>query len=97
MHWIGGDPARGQVYGWAAWSPAGAVLALRNPADRPQAITIDPGATLEAPEGTAAAWRVSAVHGAANVPATLHAGQPARIELAPYEVRVWDLAPAAGR
>ncbi len=21
VHWIGGDPARGQVYGWASWSP----------------------------------------------------------------------------
>jgi hypothetical protein len=96
-HWIGGDPARGQVYGWAAWSPAGAVLALRNPGERPQAITLDPGAALEAPAGTASAWRATAVHGAAAAPATLQAGQAVRIELAPYEVRVWDLAPVAAR
>ena len=28
-HWIGGDPARDEIYGWAAWMPAGAVLTLR--------------------------------------------------------------------
>jgi hypothetical protein len=96
-HWIGGDPARGEVYGWAAWSPTGAVLAVRNPGDRPQSIVLDPGIALEAPAGTAVAWRARAVHGAANAPATLQAGQPVRIELAPYAVQVWDLAPVAGR
>src|ERR1039458_8763227 len=30
-HWIGGDPNRGQVYGWAAWSPSLGIVTLRNP------------------------------------------------------------------
>jgi len=94
-HWIGGDPARGQVYGWAAWSPAGAVLALRNPADRPQAFALDAGDALEAPAGTTQAWRVTPAHGPAPTPARLEAGKPMRVELAPFEVRVWDLAPQA--
>jgi hypothetical protein len=94
-HWIGGDPARAQVYGWAAWSPAGAVLALRNPSDRPQSFTFDAGAALEAPAAGAQAWRVTAVHGPSTSPTTLKAGEPTRVELAPFEVRVWDLTPQA--
>ena len=30
-HWIGGDPAQAEVYGWAAWSPRKGILVLRNP------------------------------------------------------------------
>ena len=38
-HWIGGDPARLEVYGWASWSPEKAILTLRNPSDQPQDFT----------------------------------------------------------
>lgn len=34
-HWVGGDPGKLEVYGWAAWSPAKAILVLRNPSDKP--------------------------------------------------------------
>src|SRR5262249_44434003 len=34
-HWIGGDPAKGEVYGWASWSPRKGILVLRNPDDKP--------------------------------------------------------------
>ena len=34
-HWIGGDPAKLEVYGWASWTPAKAILVLRNPSDKP--------------------------------------------------------------
>ena len=33
-HWIGGDPAWLEVYGWASWTPSKGVLVLRNPSDR---------------------------------------------------------------
>ncbi|HEV2401185.1 MAG TPA: enterotoxin [Candidatus Sulfotelmatobacter sp.] len=35
-HWIGGDPARLEIYGWAAWTPEKAIITLRNPSDKPQ-------------------------------------------------------------
>ncbi|MHC4582755.1 MAG: alpha-amylase family protein, partial [Planctomycetota bacterium] len=52
-HWIGGDPAAGQVYGWASWAPRKGILALRNPADKSGAITIDIGKAFELPVGAA--------------------------------------------
>ena len=35
-HWIGGDPGKLEVYGYASWSPRKGIVMLRNPSDRPQ-------------------------------------------------------------
>jgi hypothetical protein len=35
-HWVGGDPGKLEVYGWAAWSPEKAILTVRNPSNQPQ-------------------------------------------------------------
>src|ERR1700757_1379629 len=50
-HWIGGDPEKLQVYGWAAWSPEKGILTLRNPGDKPQSFSLDIGQALELPPG----------------------------------------------
>ena len=39
-HWIGGDPAWLEVYGWASWTPRKGILVLRNPSDKQQTIRI---------------------------------------------------------
>lgn len=56
-HWVGGDPRELQPYGHAAWSPAGAVLTLRNPSDKPQPFGLDIGAALELPPGAPTRYR----------------------------------------
>lgn len=38
-HWVGGDPAKEEVYGWAAWNGNKAVLSLRNGKAASQKIT----------------------------------------------------------
>jgi hypothetical protein len=40
-HWIGGDPALLEVYGWASWSPQKAIIVLRNPSNKPQTIDLE--------------------------------------------------------
>ena len=50
-HWIGGDPGSNQAYGWASWSPAKAILTLRNPSSQAQDITLDPAVAFELPPG----------------------------------------------
>jgi hypothetical protein len=50
-HWIGGDPGRLEVYGWAAWSHEKGILTLRNPSDRPQSISVDIGEAFQLPLG----------------------------------------------
>jgi hypothetical protein len=96
-HWIGGDPAALEVYGWASWSPAKGILVLRNPSDQPQTIDIDVARAFELPKG--AAERYSAripFKDSASIPAiTLAAGQPHRFNLAPFEVFIMEATPLA--
>ncbi len=84
-HWHGGAPARGEVYGYAAWSPAESVVLVRNPSDRPQACSPDWRSVLELPEGAPfdpVACRV-------DYASTLKAVYPTRpIALPPFETLV---------
>lgn len=50
-HWVGGDPAKLEIYGWAAWSPGRGILTLRNPSDKPRSISLDVGEAFELPAG----------------------------------------------
>lgn len=92
-HWVGGDPAQLEVYGWAAWSPAKAVLVLRNPSDKAQGIEIDIARVLELPAG---APQVYDAHSpwksdAAQASIQFVAGKPQKISLRPFEVAVLHL------
>jgi hypothetical protein len=89
-HWQGGDPARDEVYGWAAWSPEGAVITLRNPSSRPQAYALDLAAALELPADAARRFSAKSVYGRTS-PQMLDANRVIHLRLAPHEVFVWDL------
>ena len=87
-HWVGGDPAQLEVYGWAAWSPQGAMLTLRNPSGRVQSIGIEPRRAFELPEGARTTltlrspWRAD--RGRASV--ILRGGATSAITLEAFEV-----------
>ncbi|HLX86302.1 MAG TPA: enterotoxin [Terriglobales bacterium] len=48
-HWIGGDPNKLEVYGWASWSPRAGIFTLRNPSDKPQTYSLDVAKAFELP------------------------------------------------
>jgi hypothetical protein len=95
-HWVGGDPAQLEVYGWASWSPRKAILVLRNPSDKPQTISIDVGQAFELPANSAGSytlhspWKEDAGQSSVRV----IAGQPHSFSLQPFEVLVLDGAPS---
>jgi len=91
-HWVGGDPARDAIYGWASWAPEGAILALRNPSAYPQRITLDVAATFELPSHAPHRFRITRRHGPAIEGVAPLAGTRS-IELPAHAVVVWDLAP----
>ncbi|MBV8605765.1 MAG: enterotoxin [Pelomonas sp.] len=93
-HWIGGDPARGEVYGWASWSPGHAIVTLRNPGAAPQRFALDLAQALELPASEPRAWVAKPAFGAGAALA-LRAGAVAAVELKPFEVQVLELSPAA--
>lgn len=56
VHWVGGNPNRLEPYGYAAWSPQGCTLALRNPDDQPRTIVLDAATVFEPVKGTPAVF-----------------------------------------
>jgi len=94
-HWIGGDPAKGEIYGWASWSRQKGILSLRNPHDKPGRITLDIGKTFELPPGAAQKYSLESPwkSDAGKAAIVLSAGQEHTFELKPFEVLVLDATP----
>ena len=95
-HWVGGDPAKFEVYGWASWTPAKGILVLRNPSNQPASFTLDIAKAFELPAGAPRGFRAHSPWAAdRQAPAIdLTAGQPHTFELKPFEVLTLDAVPA---
>lgn len=94
VHWVGGDPLKLEVYGWAAWTPKKAILSLRNPSDHAQSFSIDIASVLELPQG----YKGSFTFGAAYPDSTaaqliVEAGKSKVVTLQPFEVLVMEGKP----
>jgi hypothetical protein len=94
-HWIGGDPALLEVYGWASWSPRKGILVLRNPGDKPQAFVLDVNRVFELPSDAAKSYEAQSpwqedrqkpsIILSSNAPYTFH--------LDPFQVLTLEAAP----
>ena len=95
-HWVGGDPGKLQVYGWAAWSPEESILTLRNPSDKAQSISIDVGEAFDLPpDGSRrflarSPWQQDKT--STSIPLT--AGDPHTFTLQPFEVVTLEAKPS---
>jgi hypothetical protein len=96
-HWIGGDPARLEVYGWASWSPQKAIVTLRNPSDHAQDFADNFARLLELPAGAASTFVVSSSWKSQAVPATIvafRAQEQQTFHLQPFEVVTLEMTPS---
>ena len=94
-HWIGGDPAQLEVYGWAAWSQEKAILTLRNPSDKPQEFNASVESLLELPPGVANAFSARSPWMADNAaPVSIPASERHTFQLKPFQVLTLELNPA---
>ena len=95
-HWIGGDPALLEAYGWAAWSPAKAIVTLRNPSDHAQDFTAILAEILELPAGGPSSfvahspWKAEGGDPALKIPAT----EQHTFHLRPFQVLTLELVPS---
>jgi hypothetical protein len=96
-HWIGGDPARLEVYGWASWSPEKAIVTLRNPSDEPQDFTAILSSLLELPAGSARLYSARSPWKSHSTtpPLTIPAKQQHAFHLQPFQVLTLELVPAS--
>jgi len=93
-HWVGGDPARLEVYGWAAWTPEKAIITLRNPNDKPQDFNSTFASMLQLPEKSARAYVGSTLWKSSEVQSIhLTAEQQHVFHLKPFEVVTLELKP----
>jgi hypothetical protein len=90
-HWIGGDPGQLQVYGWAAWAPAGWIITLRNPSDHAQDFQLNLKSALELPPGARASFPVEQPFARDSQP-VMHwpADRPISLHLKAFEVRIFE-------
>jgi len=89
-HWIGGDPGKLKIYGWAAWAPSGWIITVRNPSDKAQDFNLRLRHALELPDGANASFTVTQPF-AAQEP-TLHwsADNTILLHLKPFEVETFE-------
>ncbi len=93
-HWIGGDPAHLEVYGWASWSPRGGIVTLRNPDKVPHTFELDPQSAFELPSDAPQTYAArSPWRRAAPLEINLRAGQPHAFTLQPFEVLTLEAIP----
>ena len=96
-HWIGGDPARLEVYGWASWSHEKAIMTLRNPSDQPQDFTARLSMLLELPGGAARAYvaRSPWKNDSASPAVTLRSQEQHAFHLKPFQVLTLEMVPSS--
>jgi len=94
-HWVGGDPAMLEVYGWASWSPRKGILTLRNPSDKPQQFSVDVQKIFELPAGAPQVYRAQSPwkRDAGQPLIDLQAGKAYIFHLQPFQVMNLDVLP----
>ena len=95
-HWVGGDPLKHEIYGWASWTPKKAILTLRNPNDQAQDVSLDAGAVFELPAFAAKDFTMTSPFADQRVQKLeMTAGKPTVIALQPFEVLVLESKPTS--
>jgi hypothetical protein len=94
-HWVGGDPAKLEIYGWASWSPRRGIVTLRNPDKLPHAYHFDAQCAFELPAGAPQRYvaRSPWKNGASRPEIELRAGQAYPFQLQPFEVLTVEATP----
>lgn len=99
VHWIGGDPAKSEVYGRAAWTPKKSILTLRNPSDKTVSIDLDAEKIFELPDGVPSVYVMKSplVRDAKRPAVILTAGKPFSMQLEPFEVVILEEVKRGGK
>src|SRR5205814_324196 len=95
-HWIGGDPKKLEVYGWASWSPTRGIVTLRNPSDKAQRFALDVASAFELPPDAPRRYasRSPWSRYRARAAVQLRAGAEHAVQLAPFQSVTLAAAPA---
>ena len=87
-HWVGGNPLKGEVYGYAGWADKKGVLSLRNPTSHTKIFTVHVKQVLDIPNGYKADCGFYDAKESTKLP--LYKGETFVVRLAPFEVKVME-------
>jgi len=95
VHWVGGDPSKGQVYGYAAWNRRKGIVTLRNPDDRAQEYRLVPATAFELPVKYLQKFRLSAPFYSSfeGNGRAIGSNEGIPVHLAPFEILILEAAP----
>ncbi|WP_207534496.1 hypothetical protein [Desertivirga arenae] len=88
VHWVGGDPDKGDIYGFAGWDNNRGVLTLRNPSSVRKEYKLNVQEAFELPTGLESEY--SFYNARAEKADKVYSGKVITIVLEPYEVKVLD-------
>jgi hypothetical protein len=103
-HWIGGDPAKLEVYGYASWNTRKGIVLLRNPDGHSRDFPLTLATAFELPPPARGEYRLKSpwAEDAEKPEMAAEAGQPLRVSLPPFGIRMFEavksalLSPPAG-
>ncbi|MEO9021468.1 MAG: hypothetical protein ABI237_01860 [Ginsengibacter sp.] len=95
VHWIGGDPAEGEIYGYASWASRKGIFSLRNPSPVQKTFKVSLKRVFELPATPSSSFKL---HNAINPKdifseKTVQSEKEFVVTLAPYELRIWEAVP----
>jgi hypothetical protein len=91
-HWIGGNPGKDEVYGWASWTPRKGILVLRNPDDKPADFIAEVKNIFELPAGAVNTFHLHSTWKKDRSQPEIKIGssEPYTFHLKPFEVLVLE-------
>lgn len=95
VHWIGGDPSKEEVYGFAAWSHNKAYISLRNPSDVEKTFEVITSKVFDLPDNVNDVFSFSdaRVVGSTAKKQIFAQGKSFRVTLKPFEVKILNAVP----
>jgi len=95
---VGGNPARGQAYGFVSWVAGRAILAVRNPNRDTQVLTVPFDETVYYRGGKGKAYRARAIYPFVEpMPWSLTSGRPFTVTVGGDRVVVFEIDPGPPR
>lgn len=94
-HWVGGDPAKGKVYGYASWSKEKAILSLRNPSSVEKAFEVIMSEVFDLPDQANDNYQLFDIRKIRKMQEeeVAYEGKSCKIILAPFEHKVFEGIP----